>query len=723
MRIVISLVSLIFLSLSPSHVYAASRDEVLTEVQLREAPKALEQSLAKTLPVLPQFTSAEMFTAFTQQRRLPSEEVKRDIQLSARLTMELYNKDKDRYIAAKRLTDQLEYISHSAFDKSYLLMLKGRYAGKSQQDYLSAIEYYQQAVALLEHSNLQTDRVLQYTLQEHLSVMHMILREEVVALQHLRKLSTLSKQLNNDYLLAHAESILGKYYYQQDQLGKSLSHYTEAVKYTRTGKNASQNAHIELQLARVYRDIESWDEALKAAHNAADAFSQLGNDNYLSSSMTVIAMIYARQGQWYKSIDYHLNAQQIESRLGNYIGLALNLHNLGEAYFKVGDSQSSLANLERANEIFTSKKSDHYLVYNDLLIAEVTASTNDWTKSLDYATKAVAIAESKQLNEELKEALTRQTYAFEKLGRYEDAFNSLQRLNKLNNQTKPQSIGIEQQSQVIEQKLKLNLSQSKNELQAKIEQLNISRLVSIFCIFALCLALLFLIKQWRLKSKLVAVNSNLSKAQLLEPFTGLPNYLAFKLDFERQNKPTKTLVLVSLSEQLDFDLVQGFQCNSDMNTQQVLAIKNALNCQAYIIRPGVFLISFDSLIDPNDLLTMLTDVIGEHHGETSLHMGILHLPLLGDSAIKLSAAQHFGSLQMLLSAARTLGSEQDYFVTMKALKFASAGIFNKPLYLNIEKSIVRGIMKVETNGNKEDIIWPRWKSHQNIDIDEDKIAI
>ncbi|WP_299803498.1 lipopolysaccharide assembly protein LapB [uncultured Shewanella sp.] len=723
MRIFITLIPLIFLAHTSSHVHAAPRDEVLTEVQLREAPKALEQSLAQTIPVVPQFPSAEMFAVFSQQQRIPSEELKRDIQLSARLKMELYNKDKDRYIAAKRLTEQLEHISHSAFDKSYLLMLKGRHAGRSQQDYLSAIEYYLQAVALLEHSNLQSDRVLLYTLQEHLSVMHMILRKEVVALQHLTKLSTLSKQLNNDYLLAHAESILGKYYYQQEQLAKSLSHYTEAVKYTRAGKNASQNAHIELQLARVYRDIESWDEALASAHNAADAFNLLGNENYLSSSMTVIAMIYARQGQWYKSIDYHLNAQQIESRLGNYIGLALNLHNLGEAYFKVGDPHSSLINLVRANEIFTSKNSDHYLVYNDLMIAEVTASTGDWAKSLDYATKAAAIAESKRLNEELKEALTRQTHAFEKLGRYEDAYNSLQKQNRLDNQIKPQSMEIEQQSQVIEQKLKLNLSQSQNELQAKIEQLNITRLVSILCIFALCLTLLLLIKQWRLKSKFSLVNSNLSKAQLLEPFTGLPGYLAFKMDFTRHKKPMKTLALVSLSEQLDFDLVQGYQCNSDMNTQQVLTIKNTLNCQPYIIRPGVFLISFDSHIDPNALLTMLSNAIHDHQWETSLHMGVLHLPLLGDSAIKLSAEQHFGSLQMLLSAARTLGNKQNYFVTMKALNFASAGIFTKPLYLNIEKSIVRGIIKVETNGNKEDIIWPRWKSHQNIDINEDKIAM
>ncbi|MGS0680484.1 tetratricopeptide repeat protein [Shewanella sp. 125m-7] len=725
MRIFITLLTSILLSFFASHAFAEEKNEILTEVQLREAPSSLEQSLVKILPSLPHFGSTEQLTQFANVHRLSASELKRKIQLLARLKMELYNKTKDRYVVAKHLTEVLEPISSSAFDKSYLLMLKGRYAGRSLQDYATAIDYYQQAVPLIEHSRDQTDRLLLYTLQEHLSLMHIILRDDTTALQHLRKLSAISMHLNNDYLTAHAESILGKYFYKQNQLGKSLSHYNEAVKYTRGSKHSSQNAHIELQLARVYRNLESWEEALTSANSAVEAFSQLGNENYVSSSMTVIAMIYANQGQWYQAIDYHLNAQQIESQLGNVIGLGLNLHNLGEAYFKIGDPKTSLVNLERANAIFLSKNSDHYLVYNNLLIAEVTASTGDWQKSLDYASKAAKIAAAKQLNDEFKEALTRQINAFEKLGLYEDAYSHVRKLNGLGNQHAPLSAELDkQQSQIAEQKLKLNLSQSQNELQAKTEQLHIARLISICFIFALCLTLWLLIKQWRLKTTFNELNSTLSRTQVLEPFTKLEGYLAFKFDYANQHKkPIKTLALISLSDLLNSDLVQGFECNADMNKQQLLAIKNILNCQPYLIRPGLFLISFDSVIEPSSLLTKLRDVINDNYGETSLHMGILHLPLLGDLAIKLTAGQHFGSVQMMLSAARTLGSNKDYFVTMKALSFASAGIFNKPLYLNIEKSIVRGIIKVETNGNKEDIIWPRWKSHQNIDINDDKLAI
>lgn len=729
MRIFITLLSIILLPFFSNQAHSATRDELQTEIQLREAAKTLELSLLKTLPTLPNFTSATEFNLFADNQRLSQDELKRDIQLLARLKMELYNKDKDRYVIAKKLTEQLALISSNAFDKSYLLMLEGRYAGRSQQDYATAISLYQQAVVLMEHSTGVTDLILRYTLQEHLGVMHMILREEEIALLHLKELSRLAAQLKNDYLTAHAESVLGKYFYKQNQLGKSLAHYTQATKYSQGGKNPSQNAHIELQLARIYRDLESWQEALNAANNAAEAFSQLGNENYVSSAMTVIAMIYANQGQWYKAIDYHLNAQHIESKLGNVIGLGLNLHNLGEAYFKIDDIRSSLENLKRANEIFTSRKSDHYLVYNNLLISEVAASDANWEMSLDYASKALEIAESKQLGTELKEALSRQTEAFEALSRYEEAFSSVKKLNSLNEAAQPEFKGDDEQKSIIaKQKLELNLNQVQNELHAKNEQFNNAKLISIFCVFALCVTLLLLVKLLRQKHSLSIETKTLQQTQLLEPFTQLPSYLAFKQDYidsfdSSVNKPIKTMALISLSDQLNGDLSQGFECNASMNKQQILAIKNHLNCHAYVIRPGLFLLSFNETIAPNELLTQLRSILSKHDGQTSLHMGILQLPLLADPAIKLTAAQHFGSLQMMLHAASTLGTDKDFFVTMKTLNFASAGIFSSPLYLNIEKSIVRGIIKIDTNGNKEAIIWPRWKSHLDIDINEDKLAI
>ncbi|MDR8522988.1 tetratricopeptide repeat protein [Shewanella fidelis] len=724
MHIFITLLFSLTLSLISNTVSASTNDDVLAEIQFRENPKVLAQNIENTIPSLPGFTDLAQFNAFAKRHLLSAAELQRNIQLAARLKMDLSDKSKDRYLVANNLIQQLEHISHSDFDKSYLLMLKGRYVGRSQQDFKQAIEYYQQAIPLVELSSKSADQVLLYTLYEHISVIHMIMRETDTALKYLQKLSATAQKIENDYLIAHAESLLGKYFYKQNQIGKALSHYTAAIKYSRGGNNPSQNAHIELQLARVYRDIESWDEALTSANNAVESFTLLGNDNYVSSAMTVIAMIYANQEQWYQAIDYYLNAQQIEIRLGNETGLALNQHNLGEAYFKIGDIDNSLSYLKLANAIFTKKNSEHYLVYNDLLIAEVSASKGNWRDVEEYATKAEKIAESKQLPKEQSEALERIATAQEHLGKYEQAYKNMLKLNSIRSVATPSENELDlKQSKIKQQKLNLKLSQVEKQLQQKAEQLNIAHLTSLICMFLLSLLGLLLVKQWRLKNKANQLNDTLQQTRLLEPFTQLPNFLSFKYDYNNASQTQiKTLALICLSDQVNDDLYQGYEGCANMHKRQLLAFKSSLNCQGYLIRPGMFLLSFDNNIAAPQLLAQLRESLDKNQWQTNLHMGILHLPLLADPAIKLTASQHFTTLQMMLYGARTLGFNQDYFVTMKTLNFASAGIFSKPIYLNIEKSIVRGIVKIETNGNKDDILWPKWKNHQNIDINDDKVA-
>lgn len=85
-------------------------------------------------------------------------------------------------------------------------------------------------------------------------------------------------------------------------------------------------------------------------------FKKMGNDTYLSSCMTVIAMVYGEQGDWNKAIDYYLNAQQLDAKRGNYIAQGLNFHNLGQAYSNINDNVNALKYLLMANQIFKENK-------------------------------------------------------------------------------------------------------------------------------------------------------------------------------------------------------------------------------------------------------------------------------------------------------------------------------------------------------------------------------
>ncbi|MFT5790027.1 MAG: tetratricopeptide (TPR) repeat protein [Shewanella sp.] len=717
MRSMLTLFLIILSSVISHYAYAIGRDAVETEREFREFPNNLRQSINKNISTRPDFSSREELNRYAMKEGLSLVDVKFELQLLARLSLDLSSKNGDRYAVARKLIDQLKLVEDSDFDKSYNLMLNGRYVGKTKQDLKAAIAFYQQAVSAISAQSSIKEQVLLFALHEQLGVLHMMLRQNDPAIAHLNSSRAVALEITDPYMLAHAESILGKYYYKKEQYGKSLAHYSEAIKYTKIDENPTQDAHIKLQLARVYRDLKSWDDALHYAQSASDTFQSLGKEVYVSASMTVIAMIYGEQGQWYKAIDYYLNAQQIDAKLGNYIGQALTLHNLGEAYFKIGDSQTSISNLLRASDIFASRNSNHYLVYNHLLLAEVCNSISDWQQALKYADSAAAIAEKMKLNDELIQALTLSSTALKHLGQFEQAYQNIQTILALSAKDGNKVDDEEQAKALFQlQKAKLELNQTKNDLQRNEGLLSTNRLILIVCLLALALTSILSLYLWRIKNNLRKKCTGLEQSSGLEPLTQTANYSAFIRDFVNYTNTFKTLALISLTDQLNSDLAQGYECNAKMNKQQIESLSDTLNCQVYIIRPGLFLLSFDVNINPDTLLNNIESSLIDNYGDTHLHMGLLSLPLLADPALKLSAEQHFGTLQMMLSAAMTLGKQQNYYVTLKPLNFASSGIFEPPLYLNIEKSIIRGIIKIETNGIKDDIVWPRWKSHQNVDL-------
>lgn len=697
--------------------YAISRDAIATEREFREFPNKLRQSVNKNLPIIPEFTNENELRLFAAQKGVAVTEVKQELRLLARLSLDLSSKDDARYITARKIIDQLELVAESGFDSSYVLMLNGRYTGKNKQDFHTAIALYQQAANELPATKNTEEQVLLFTIYEHLGVLHMMLRQKDPALQYLMNSRSVALELADPYMRAHIESVLGKYYYKQARFGKSLSHYSEAIKHTKAEDNPTQDAHIQLQLARVYRELKSWDDAILYATGASDIYQRLGKESYVSSTMTVMAMIYAEQGQWYKTIDYYLNAQQIDAKLGNYIGQALNFHNLGEAYYKIEDTKNAVSHLLRASEIFESRNSNHYLVYNHLLLAQVYSSLSEWELALKYANSAAKIADDMKLSEEHIEALNYSATALEHLGDYKTAYQHIKSISTLHVKDTHVAHDEDQAKALFQlQKIKLEQSQTKTDLQKTKDELSNRQLVQILTLLILSLMTMLSLYLWGIKKTLRAQSVELEKNSLLDPLTETANHAAFIRDFNYYGDTFKTLALISLTDQLNSDLAQGYECNTKMNKQQLTALSNELGCIIYFIRPGVFLLNFDVHITPDTLLNNVRNCLIDNYGDTSLHMGLVSLPLLTNPALKLSAEQHFGTLQMMLSAATTLGNDQDYFVTLKPLNFASSGIFIPPLYLNIEKSIIRGIIKIETNGHKSDIVWPRWKSHKNVNL-------
>ena len=72
----------------------------------------------------------------------------------------------------------------------------------------------------------------------------------------------------------------------------------------------------------------------------------------------------------------------------------------------------------------------------------------------------------------------------------------------------------------------------------------------------------------------------------------------------------------------------------------------------------------------------------------------------------------FETVQMALACARSITTQGDHYVCLRALDFVPPTLFANPLFLHLEKGIERGLIRVETNANKDDIHWPCWENNQ-----------
>lgn len=693
------------------------RDLESEEIELREKPQKMYDSLNKSVSFPVDVKNRQQFERSAKEQGYNPDEFEHILQLLARLNMEPNIKSKLGFQDANTIIELLTRIAQSPYEQAMVSMLRGRYVGRVEQKYQQAISFYNEALTRINDSFDIEAMLLKHTIHEHLGGLYLVIRQDSPALIHFQTSRDIAYKLRNDYLIAAAESKLGHYYNKNKQLTKSLQHYSEAMRLSNRSNYPSMKTHLQLQLAKVYRDLKQWDEALKNAYEAADDFKKLGNDTYLSSCMTVIAMVYGEQGDWNKAIDYYLNAQQLDAKRGNYIAQGLNFHNLGQAYSNIDDNVTSLKYLLMANQIFKEKQSHHYLVYNELLIGEIAQAKEDWPLMISHANNALALANELKLTDEQKSALTQIALAAEKLGDTSQTIATQKRIIELEQQTHtPEKNSAILDSALTEHQLNLKLSMLQGKLDDMIQAAKTTNtLLALSGLIATILMIVSIIL-FNHHRKIHAQNQALMQLSQQEPFTHHLGYAALLGDLGEGGAtrlPTFALGLVEFQDYRDSDISHGQYFANAIMTQFAELISETFAMPVYVIRQGVLAVRFTENITPQHVITRMRQQLDERQLTQTFNLGFIHLPLIAKSEMKMDPKLQFETVQMALAGARSLPANKDHFVTLRALDFAPSNLFANPLFLHLEKGIERGLIRVETNANKEEIHWPCWEKNQD----------
>ncbi|MCE9678098.1 tetratricopeptide repeat protein [Shewanella sp. AS1] len=721
---------LLFFFYIPPHAAASTEEMISNEVKLLESAAPFYQSLKKELAFSLDFDDQDTFEKLAKRQGISPADLENKLRWFARVALEPNVSDTSTIGEAKALIEKLQPIADSPYDKAFLAMLKARHAGREFQDFAKAIEFAKQALIYPLDDNSTRNTLLLHNIHYLLGDIYRTTLQPRQSLKHLDQYRDLAYQLRDSYLIAVAEATLGNFYNKNQQYTKALEHYIEAIRLSDDINMPNLSSVLSLRLARVYRDLESWDLALQYAHKAADGFESLERWGQLSHSMTVIAMVYGQQNLWNQAIDYYLNALKIDTERGNVTGQALTYHNLGEAYFKKGQGREALNSLLKANKTFTQRKRKNYLVYNELLIAEVAGSLKEWQMMDKFASAAVTLAQAQKLDEAFIDALQFKARALKEMGKVDESLASITQLLEYSEETIKAKIEKQnaQPSSLAEQKLKLELNQlqsQETQSQAKSHRLQFALTASLFCAFV---ASLFCFYHWRRQRSSAKLLTHLGQKLHQEPVSELPGYMGFieRLHTHKQG----SIALLSLFDKhnVDMTLDQETYIKASQNLLSALAHINeehhAITTEVFLIRPGVFALCLPAEQDHERLLDQLRLAVNKHGllKPTSLHLGIVDLPLMGREVINLTPKVCFNTLQMLTAAAMSLGHDKDYFVSITPLNFAPRSIFSTPLYLHLGKAINRGLVKVSSNENKALIRWPKWQL-EPIDKQQVKLMI
>ena len=696
-----------------------ARDIEQQEILFKENPQKIYTKLLRTTEFPLHFSNKAEFDQVAENLGFQPNELHRDLELLARLNLQAKLTSPTKYQDAELIISQLDSIASTTLEKAMVIMLKARIKGRKNQEYNQVIVEFNDALNMVNADISLESTLFKLTLHEQLNMLHSLLLQPTPALSHLNRYREMAYQLHNNYFIADAESQLGRYYNLNGDQAKSLQHYSEAFRLANILDYPGIKAQTQLNLARTYRDLEQWDDALKYAHNAAEIFQVIGQDVYLSESLTVMAMIYAGKGEWNKAIDYYLNVQQVNERMGNQIAIGLTYHNLGEAYFKLHNIQASLDVMQRANEIFRARKVDHYLVHNELLFAQITTSEGMWTNAIEHANKAIKLAKKKHLTEVQTEALGYLSTAYRKTNNINAALKTVDEIVELVNNSQSKTEQPNDFSELTEQKLKFELGLMRNKLELQTTKNKYNQFIILVLVLIFSIAIILLIFIYRKFQQRNTQYLNAQRLNTIDPITQAQGYRAFiQLISTLKNTEPKTLALVNINELNNIDIQLGLTESTALMQQFNIQFSKHLDTQVFTIRSGLIGCYFNQQYDADVILNAVIESLkqlkttqftipnfAQKSAEHYASIGHISLPLLANPDVSISAELQFETLQYALAAAMDI-AEQPAYVSLRPLNFAPAAIFMRPLYLNLTQALNRGIIRAESNRHAQSINWP-----------------
>lgn len=204
----------------------------------------------------------------------------------------------------------------------------------------------------------------------------------------------LSKQVENEYLLAQAYNRKGIVFDVMNDWDSSMFYYDLAIDHARNSGNDKTLASALNNKGLIFWNRSEYEKALEYYQSAVLLFDQLGQKKGMANALNNIAVILQEQNRFDASLSKHREVLELYEQLDDDYGISVSYSNIGLVFQLQHQLDSARIYLSKSIHIKQKQSDLHGLAITYTNLSEVFEEEKQYDSAIFYIRKAIDIHRS-----------------------------------------------------------------------------------------------------------------------------------------------------------------------------------------------------------------------------------------------------------------------------------------------------------------------------------------
>lgn len=368
------------------------------------------------------------------------------------------------------------------------------------------------ALTVLEDAKSRFDDVEpDYRVYNVLATAHRFLENYTEALQYYLQAIELVEQdeEEGERTLAGLEHNIGVVYAALGDRSEAIERYHHAVQYSEAARDSSMKVVVTNSIGNLSLDLDDYENADYYLNLSRDLAYELGADNDLVNAYLNLGNLYSETGSKEEALEMYDSGYEVAERIGDRRYPVLMYYNKGSLYQEHGDTQLAREYYGRSLDKSRESGIGEGVIRNNMGLGELVAEEGDLESALNHYNQALNVAESMKSLEHEQEIHRRISDTYESLGDFESAHQSLKKSKLV-----ADSLADEEKDQVLARyETELGLIRERGERDLLEQQLQGERALLILSFVSVLLITGIAVALYRIYRRKEAINKSLETKQ------------------------------------------------------------------------------------------------------------------------------------------------------------------------------------------------------------------